>query len=200
MYSDFPILMSKHLIIRIPTPQDAQKLRDYYWQNRTHLANWEPLRQQSFYSVPWWVHRIEQIQEEFREASAVGFVAFTKDEGKVVAIANFSNIIQGVFQSCNLGYSVDAQFQGKGIMSEFLTAVLDFIFENLGLHRVMASYIPVNKRSGALLERLGFEREGYARKYLKIAGKWQDHVLTSLLQEDWLSLTAKQQRETSQVL
>ena len=200
MYADLPILMSKHLIIRIPTVQDAQKLRDYYWQNRTHLAKWEPLRQQSFYSVPWWVNRIDQMQDEFKEASAVGFVAFTKDDGKVVAIANFSNIIQGVFQSCNLGYSVDNQYQGQGIMSEFLTAVLDFIFENLGLHRVMASYIPTNQRSGALLERLGFEREGYARKYLKIAGEWQDHVLTSLLQEDWLSIAAKHQRETSQVL
>jgi len=200
MYSDFPILMSKNLIIRIPTIQDAQKLRDYYWQNRTHLASWEPLRLQSFYSVPWWVQRIDQMQDEFKEASGVGFVAFTKGEGKVVAVANFSNIIQGVFQSCNLGYSVDAEYQGKGLMLEFLSATLDFIFENLGLHRVMANYIPVNQRSGALLERLGFEREGYARKYLKIAGKWQDHVLTSLLKEDWLSVEVKEQREAIQIL
>lgn len=200
MYLDFPILMTKNLIIRIPTAQDAQKLRDYYWQNKAHLLPWEPTRTESFYSISWWSLRIEQMQDEFRDASAVGFIALTKEGGEIAAVANYSNIIHGVFQSCNLGYSVAKQFQGQGIMYEFLSATLDFIFENLGLHRVMANFIPVNHRSGALLDRLGFEREGYAKKYLKIAGVWQDHVLTSLLQDDWKSAGALAQRQIAQTL
>ena len=70
-------------------------------------------------------------------------------------------------------------------MFETVDGSLPFLFENLGLRRVMANYIPGNIRSSALLERLGFEREGYAREYLKIGGKWQDHVLTALLKPNW---------------
>ena len=49
------------------------------------------------------------------------------------------------------------------------------------MHRVMASYIPVNERSGRLLKKLGFIVEGYARDYIYINGSWRDHILTSLV-------------------
>ncbi len=62
---------------------------------------------------------------------------------------------------------------------EVLNASLSYVFDELNLHRVMASYIPHNIKSAIILEKLGFEREGLARSYLKIAGKWQDHILTS---------------------
>lgn len=185
MSSDLPEFTTTHLVIRVPNVNDAEKLRDYYLHNRGHLLRWEPLRSTSFYSLPWWQLRTEQINREFLDASSVSFVAFTPDQQTVVAVANFSNIIQGVFKSCYLGYSIAEEYQGQGLMVEFLQACLSFIFENMGLHRVMANYIPVNQRSGLLLNRLGFEREGYAKKYLKIAGTWQDHVLTALLKEDW---------------
>ncbi|BBN52682.1 hypothetical protein TRE132_08070 [Pseudomonas chlororaphis subsp. aurantiaca] len=64
-------------------------------------------------------------------------------------------------------------------MHEALQTAIGHMFDELKLHRIMANYIPDNQRSAALLERLGFEREGYARAYLQIAGRWQDHVLTA---------------------
>ena len=48
----------------------------------------------------------------------------------------------------------------------------------------MANHLPRNERSARLLARLGFEREGYARRYLQIAGVWEDHVLTALSRAD----------------
>jgi ribosomal-protein-alanine N-acetyltransferase len=45
----------------------------------------------------------------------------------------------------------------------------------------MATYMTTNQRSAVLLERLGFEKEGYAKSYLNIAGTWEDHVLTALV-------------------
>lgn len=185
MPSHLPAFKTKHLSIRIPATNDAVKLRDYYIRNRIHLSKWEPSRSASFYSTVWWQYRIEQIIREYGEGSAVSFVAFTPDDREVVAVANFSNIIQGVFKSCYLGYSIGKEYQGRGLMTEFLQACLAFVYENIGLHRVMANYIPTNQRSSALLTKLGFAREGYAKKYLKIDGEWQDHVLTALLQEDW---------------
>ncbi|GJA95297.1 hypothetical protein KAM358_31290 [Aeromonas caviae] len=66
-------------------------------------------------------------------------------------------------------------------MQEVVAAGIDHLFRERGLHRIMASYMPANLRSGALLERLGFEQEGYARDYLMINGRWEDHVLTALI-------------------
>ena len=58
---------------------------------------------------------------------------------------------------------------------------IEHAFSALRLHRIHASYIPGNERSGGLLARLGFVREGLARNYLFINGAWRDHVLTALL-------------------
>ena len=66
-------------------------------------------------------------------------------------------------------------------MYEILTGGIDYLFNVVGLHRIMANYIPGNKRSASLLMRIGFEYEGLAKSYLKIAGQWQDHILTAKL-------------------
>jgi len=190
MLSKFPQFVTKRLVIRVAMASDAEKLCQYYVRNQVHLAPWEPIRSEAYYTLRWWKLRIQQIHAEFNDASAINFIAMTPDSSEIVAVANFSNIIQGVFKSCYLGYSISKDYEGQGLMVEFLQSCLGFMFENVGLNRVMANFIPDNQRSGALLERLGFEREGYARKYLKIAGNWQDHVLTALLHEDWLARKA----------
>ena len=64
-------------------------------------------------------------------------------------------------------------------MFEMLQAAIDYVFSEYNLHRIMANYIPTNSRSENLLNKLGFQKEGLAKSYLKIAGSWQDHVLTS---------------------
>ena len=70
-------------------------------------------------------------------------------------------------------------------MREALAAILDHALGPFGLHRVMADYMPCNRRSARLLSRLGFVEEGLAHSYLEIAGRWEDHVLTSLTSEAW---------------
>jgi ribosomal-protein-alanine N-acetyltransferase len=70
-------------------------------------------------------------------------------------------------------------------MFEALSLTNAYMFDDLGLHRIMAGYLPHNERSGKLLDRLGFEKEGLARKYLKINGRWEDHLLTSLINDTY---------------
>ena len=101
--------------------------------------------------------------------------------GPVVGVINLSQIVRGGFQAGIVGYSLDAGEQGRGLMCEGLLALIEYAFLDLGLHRVMANYRPENERSARVLERLGFEREGYAKEYLYIDGAWRDHVLTSLV-------------------
>jgi ribosomal-protein-alanine N-acetyltransferase len=69
-------------------------------------------------------------------------------------------------------------------MSAALQSLLPFAFERLGLHRIEAACLPHNEASRKLLEKSGFQEEGLARRYLRINGSWQDHVLYALLRDD----------------
>jgi len=86
------------------------------------------------------------------------------------------NIVRGVFLSCHLGYGLDKDEINKGYMTEALNAVIRFAFDKVKLHRIEANVMPRNKPSIRIVEKLGFKNEGLARKYLKINGKWEDHI------------------------
>lgn len=99
----------------------------------------------------------------------------------VIGSINLSNLARGPFQSCNLGYALDATFQGFGLMHEALRAVVNEAFAPaINLHRIQAAVRPNNLRSLAVLQRLGFREEGLARDYLYIDGAWRDHRLFAL--------------------
>ena len=100
--------------------------------------------------------------------------------GPFIGAATLSQIYRGPFSACYLGYHLDFGFVGQGLMQEALSAVVRHAFESLRLHRIMANYVPTNRRSASVLSRLGFVIEGYAREYVFIDGAWRDHVLTSL--------------------
>tara|TARA_B100001057_G_scaffold75399_3_gene70115 strand:- start:12049 stop:12336 length:288 start_codon:yes stop_codon:yes gene_type:complete len=86
-----------------------------------------------------------------------------------------------VFQACHLSYSIAARYQGKGHMKLIVKHAIAYAFDDLRLHRIMANHMPSNIRSEGLLKSLDFEREGYARSFIRINGKWEDHVLNSLV-------------------
>lgn len=175
------ILKSERCHIVIPQLAHAPLLLAYYQNNQAHLAPWEPLRQGCFYTQDYWQTQIENINAAFEAGTEYRFIALNSAQDKVIGICNFTNVSRGIFQACNLGYSIDEEHQGQGLMFELLTVAIDYMFAQQGLHRIMANYIPTNKASEALLLKLGFEKEGYAKSYLKIAGQWQDHCLTAKL-------------------
>ncbi|WP_233523333.1 GNAT family N-acetyltransferase [Dyella solisilvae] len=165
--------------IRLADAGDAARLLRYRVRNRAHLAPWEPLRDEIYYTLDHCTQTLIEVRDAVRLDRSYPFLALDLAGEEVLASLTFANVVRGAFQACHLGYSVAATWQGKGLMQEVLGAALPWAFHSLDLHRVMANYMPRNERSGRLLERLGFEREGYARQYLQIAGVWEDHILTS---------------------
>jgi len=107
------------------------------------------------------------------------------DDDTLVGGVGLSNLRRGVSETASLGYWIGEPHARQGLMTAALPLVLDFAFERLRLHRVEAACLPTNVPSRALLLRTGFQQEGYARNYLLIDGKWQDHLLFAILREDW---------------
>lgn len=175
------ITRTERTIIESLSAHDAAHVLRYYQENQRHLSPWEPVRGPEYLTLPYWETFLKKAEHAGREGNEFRFAAFTPDRSEIVGICNFTGVARGVFQACFLGFSVAGKFEGQGMMFEILQAAIDHIFNTAGLNRIMANYMPANLRSGRLLERLGFEREGCARRYLKIAGKWEDHVLTSLV-------------------
>jgi len=172
-------LRSERLILRPPLGGDAAQIRAYTLDNREHLQPWQPTRSAGFYAIENIVRRISYVEHERLAGRCLHLLVCERESGEMIGECNFSNIVLGVFQACHLGYSLAAHAQGKGLMTEALRTAIAYVFEDLQLHRIMANYLPENERSARVLARLGFEREGFARSYLKINGQWADHVLTA---------------------
>ena len=116
---------------------------------------------------------------------SIGYVARELASGRVIGIVNLNEIVRGVFQSAYLGYYGMAGMTGRGLMREAVGAVVARGFSEHGLHRLEANIQPENSPSRALVQALGFQREGYSPRYLKIGGEWRDHERWAILAEDW---------------
>jgi ribosomal-protein-alanine N-acetyltransferase len=115
----------------------------------------------------------------------VGFLAVRDEDDAIAGVVNLNEVVRGPFQSAYLGYYANAVLAGRGYMREALTLALERAFGPIGLHRVEANIQPANRRSIALVESLGFRREGFSPRYLKVGGRWCDHERWALLREDW---------------
>lgn len=174
-----PHLITPRLYVELATPEHAALFAEHFARNRGHFARWEPPR-----------GKVESVEHshalladglaEFAAGRSVRLAVLPRQKGDVlIGRINFSQISRGVFQSCMLGYAIDHEYEGRGLMREALAASIDWMFETMKLHRVQANHLPENERSARLLTRLGFMREGLAREYLFINGAWRDHVLNA---------------------
>ena len=114
-----------------------------------------------------------------------GFLVCENDGDAIVGSINLSQIFRGGFQSAYVGYEVGAPFARQGYMTEALELVLKYAFNTMKLHRIEANIQPGNVASIALVKRVGFSKEGYSRRYLKICGRWRDHERWAIVAEDW---------------
>jgi ribosomal-protein-alanine N-acetyltransferase len=170
--------------LRPPLERDWRAYAEVRAASRRFLEPWEPTWPSDALSRDAFHRRLNRCTSDWRNDTGYSMFVFDRSNNALLGGISLSNVRRGVAQCGTLGYWIGEAHAGQGFMSEGLSLLLDFCFGDLALHRVEAACLPTNEASRRLLLGRGFSEDGYARKYLKIRGVWQDHLLFSLLAED----------------
>lgn len=179
-----PLLVSGPVVLRHPRPGDYEAWAALREVSRQFLERWEPVWPADDLTRASYRQRLKRYARDIESDYAYPFFIFLAKQDLLVGGINVSHVRRGVSQTGTIGYWMGQPFAGQGLMTHALRAVIAFSFEGLNLHRLEAACLPENTPSTRLLLRCGFEEEGYARRYLKIAGRWQDHRLFGLSTPD----------------
>jgi ribosomal-protein-alanine N-acetyltransferase len=152
--------------------------------SRDFLAPWEAIWPIDALSETAFERRVRRAGQDWQSEDGYAFHIFDRLGGRLIGGIALSQVYRGISQHGTLGYWMGQQFAGKGYMTDAVSALSNFAFTKLSLHRLHAACIPENIASQKVLEKNGFLREGYARRYLKIAGVWADHYLYAKLADD----------------
>ena len=180
--------------LRAPQNSDAAEfLTAVKASRRLHVAWVHPPSTPARYTT--FVRRYGRFtKEDALVATHVGLLVCRRDDNAIVGVINIGEIVRGLFKSAYLGYYAFSPYAGAGYMSEGIELALIMAFRTLKLHRVEANVQPTNAQSLTLVRRAGFVREGYSRRYVRIAGRWRDHVRMALLVEEWRARRKQQRR------
>jgi ribosomal-protein-alanine N-acetyltransferase len=191
---DLPSIVTPRLVVRVAKANDLDAIVRYVNENAAFLQPWEPTRSAYYYTASYWRTQISRDPDDVFQDRGVRFFLFDREssEAQVRGVATFGNLVRGAAQYCTLGYAMAETAQGQGFMREALEeGAIPYVFQEMGIHRIHANYLPRNERSGGLLRRLQFSVEGYARDYLFINGRWEDHILTSRTNPNWKPATPR---------
>jgi len=188
---NWPKIITDRLILRLPEFEDAQVMCDFVIKNKDHLSPWELAQKDITTQKNYWEKKIEEVRNNFQSDKSCCLNIYTKEDNQLIGMVNYDNFIRGAFHSCFLGFKISKQAQGKGLMTEALQFSIRYVFKTLNLHRIGANYMPHNKASARVLEKCGFTQEGIAEDYLCINGKWERHILNSLINKDWIETESK---------
>ncbi|WP_139487911.1 GNAT family N-acetyltransferase [Brevibacillus dissolubilis] len=179
----FPTLETERFILREMTAEDAADLYSYYNDPElTKFLDW---------FGPSSVEHAEELiaywRQQFEEDTFMRFGIASKEDNKIIGTIPI-NPVRGPFRwrlPIVLGYELSREHWNKGIMTEALQAVIPYVFETLNNHRIIAEVVPDNHSSLRVLEKLGFEKEGYLKQHFYHDGlrTWSDVVTLALLKD-----------------
>src|SRR5450432_4179362 len=176
-----PAIVGEGVVLRVPQNADHAEWAALREASREFLTPWEPTWPSDDLTRGAFRRRLKRYADDQRSDLAYAFLIFRDDDNALVGGLTLANIRRGVAQAGSIGYWIGAPFARQGYMSAAVRALIPFCFRTLRLHRLEAACIPANTASVRLLEKTGFQREGYARSYLCIDGVWQDHLLFARL-------------------
>jgi ribosomal-protein-alanine N-acetyltransferase len=182
-----PSLRTNRLLLRPLRPEDRLEFIRVHEVSRPFWEPWTSSDPSGESLDQVFDRRLVDSGRGFEDGTACRLVGFLHD-GHIACFFGLSQIFRRTFNNAYIGWSVSAEVARQGYGTEGLTAILDFAFApeplGLGLHRLQANIIPENVASLCLAEKVGFRREGLARRYLHIAGAWRDHFMYAKTTED----------------
>jgi [ribosomal protein S5]-alanine N-acetyltransferase len=178
---------TERLVLRPPRTADVPEMRRALRQNAAHLRPWSvaPASGEDAASLTSVSRAVLRHRREWKAGQAyVLLVTPREDERTIIGRVALGGVLRGAFQNAYLGYWIDAEHQGRGLMTEAVRAATGFALSAAGLHRVQAAVMPRNAASQRVLDKAGYRREGLAARYLCIAGTWEDHLIYATTTED----------------
>jgi RimJ/RimL family protein N-acetyltransferase len=133
---------------------------------------------------------LKSIEEQFQSRTLFQWGIVRHEDGLVIGTCTLFHIDESN-RRAEIGYALGRAHWGKGYMREALSALLEYAFRTLGLHRIEADVDPRNEASIRLLERLGFQKEGYLRERWLVDGATHDTLFFGLLRKEWVSCPAE---------
>ncbi|HLJ63059.1 MAG TPA: GNAT family protein [Stellaceae bacterium] len=182
-------LMGERVMARPPERGDWREWAELRSESRNFLVPWEPRWMPDQLTRAAFRRRLQRYNTDWRADLGYSFLLFRRADQALLGGIGLSNVRRGVAETGSLGYWVGERYARQGCMTEGLRLVLGFSFDHLRLHRVEAACLPHNVPSRTLLLHGGFREEGYARDYLCIDGRWQDHILFAILRSEWAART-----------
>lgn len=177
-------IVSGRVLLRAPEPADYEAWSALREASRSFLAPWEPTWPPDDLTRTAFRRRLRRYARDIREDLARPFFIFRARDGVLLGSCILSNVRRGVAQTGTLGYWIGERHAGQGYMTEAVRGIVAHAFDELGLHRLEAACLPRNEPSQRVLRRVGFTQEGFARAYLKINGRWEDHLLFGMVSSD----------------
>lgn len=169
-------------VTRVVSLDDAAPLARLVTVNRDYLAPWSPLQNDRYFTVD---GQREILARDLAGHERGGMLPLVILDARraVCGRINLNSIIRGAFQGASVGYWVSESHAGRGLATAAVADVIDIGFKELGLHRLEAATLFHNTPSQRVLARNGFRPFAISEAYLKIAGRWQDHILFQLLNQ-----------------
>lgn len=178
------LIKGERVILEPLAAQRSEDLLKFYEKNRAFLKAFSPTWPKDFFQESFWQRKIWASSQDWESDKAYRFVLKSKS-GEIIGNINLSQVCRGAFQNAYLGYAVDEDYQGQGIMTEAVSLVTKFTFEKIKLHRLQANTLVDNIGSQKVLLKNGFNEEGLAKNYLEIDGSWCNHKLFASTNPDY---------------
>ena len=180
------ILETEELRLLPADPALAQQAADYYRRNRDFFAPIDPITADPIDTAEYQRDALSKAAALREQRAGYRFFIERKAQpGEIIGMIALNNVVWGAFRSAFVAYKLDARYLNCGYMTQALTRLTRFAFDDLHLHRLEANIMPRNLPSLRVAEKCGFDQEGLARAYLYIAGKWEDHIHMVRLNPDW---------------
>lgn len=180
-------LAGKRITMRPLAASDFRTWSEVRTRNADWLTVWEPLRQSAIPDPTTdrsaFTSRCVQRDRDRVNGVAYQFGLFIDQQ--VAGEVNLNNVVRGAMQSGTIGYWIDQRHAGQAYTAEGVGLLMQFAFEQLGLHRVEICIVPRNTNSRRVMEKLDIRNEGVALRYLEINGVWEDHIRYAMTVEEW---------------